>query len=390
MSTKFLHNLEILDPEAAAPLRGGVLVEGRRIVAVLGAEATAPADAEPIDMRGLALAPGFLDLHFHGELIFASENAVPDALARTARALVEAGTTGYLATTVAWDDARIEMFVTQCRSEMTRSRQDSAGLLGVHLEGPWINPEAAGAQPGGAIRPYDAAPGGYILDSGRDVIKMVTFAPEAPGSQELLDALRRGEIVASLGHSLARQDEIDAFVDAGMTHVTHLFNAMGPLHHREPGVAGWALADDRVSCDLICDGVHLHPAMVRTACRAKGDRLLLITDRVQPPAPSGSEGGSFGSGSIHDDGSAIRMADGTLAGSNLTLDRALRNAQAFGAMSRLEAIAASTLRPARLLGIESERGTLRVGARADFTILDGEDQVRETWIAGEQVFAGDF
>ncbi|MBW2295603.1 MAG: amidohydrolase family protein [Deltaproteobacteria bacterium] len=175
-----------------------------------------------------------------------------------------------------------------------------------------------------------------------------------------------------------------------MTHVTHLFNAMGPLHHREPGVAGWALADDRVSCDLICDGVHLHPAMVRTACRAKGDRLLLITDRVQPPEPSAPEGSSFGSGSIHDDGSAFRLPDGTLAGSNLSLDRALRNAQAFGAMTRLEAIAASTLRPARLLGIESERGTLRVRARADFAILDDEDRVQETWIAGERVFAGDF
>ncbi|MBW2726866.1 MAG: hypothetical protein JRE71_21010, partial [Deltaproteobacteria bacterium] len=112
MSSKFLHNLEILDPEAAAPVPGGVLVEGGRIVAVLGAGVAAPADAEPIDMRGLALAPGFLDLHFHGELIFASEAAIPDALARTARALVEEGTTGYLATTVAWDDARIEMFVT--------------------------------------------------------------------------------------------------------------------------------------------------------------------------------------------------------------------------------------------------------------------------------------
>jgi N-acetylglucosamine-6-phosphate deacetylase len=142
-----------------------------------------------------------------------------------------------------------------------------------------------------------------------------------------------------------------------------------------------------VTCDLICDGVHLHPAMVRTACRAKGEQLLLITDRVQPPEASESEGRSFGSGSIHDDGSAIRLPDGTLAGSNLTLDRALRNAQAFGAMTRLEAIAASTLRPARLLGIESERGTLRVGARADFAILDGEDQVRETWIAGERVYS---
>lgn len=387
MSAKFLHNLEILDPELAASQQAGVLIEGGRIADLLLANARPPAGVEAIDMRGFALAPGFLDLHFHGELIFARENALAGALARTALSLVKQGTTGYLATTVAWDDARIEMFVTQCRAEMTQSRQGAAELLGVHLEGPWINPAAAGAQPRASIKHYDATEGGYVLDSGRDVIKMVTFAPEVQGSRELLEALRRRDVIASLGHSLARQDEIDALVNAGMTHVTHLFNAMGPVHHRDPGVAGWALADDRVTCDLICDGVHVHPAMVRTACRAKGDRLLLITDRIDAPEISGSQGSSsFGSGPIHNDGQAIRMADGGLAGSNLSLDRAIRNAQAFGAMTRVEAIAASTLRPARLLGIESERGTLRVGARADFAILDADDQVRETWISGERVF----
>jgi len=125
--------------------------------------------------------------------------------------------------------------------------------------------------------------------------------------------------------------------------------------------------------------------MVRTACRAKGERLLLITDRIDPP--EGPAGASFGSGQIRDDGQAIRLADGRLAGSNLGLDRALRNVQSFGAISRLAAIAATTLRPARLLGLEAERGTLRVGARADFAILDSDDQVRETWIGGERVFA---
>jgi N-acetylglucosamine-6-phosphate deacetylase len=357
------------------------VVEAGKIADLLGDDDPAPPGAEPIDMAGLALAPGFLDLHFHGELIFARENEIPDALARTAKALVQEGTTGYLATTVAWNDARIEAFVTQCQAEMTRSRHEAAALLGVHLEGPWINPAAAGAQPGAAIRPYNAAGDSHILDSAREIIKMVTFAPETEGGPALLDALKRRDIVASLGHSLARHEELDACVKGGMTHVTHLFNAMGELHHREPGVAGWALADDRVSCDLICDGVHVHPAVVRTACRAKGDRLMLITDRIQPPADLDL---------VRDDGTAIRLADGTLAGSNLSLGRAVQNVQAFGAMTRVEAIAASTLRPARLLGIEAERGTLRVGARADFAILDENDRVRETWIAGERVFSSPF
>jgi N-acetylglucosamine-6-phosphate deacetylase len=165
--------------------------------------------------------------------------------------------------------------------------------------------------------------------------------------------------------------------------VTHLFNAMNPMHHRAPGVAGFALGDDRLSCDLICDGVHVHPAMVRAATRAKGEGLILITDKIE--IPPHDEAASFGSGVVVDDGNALRLAGGGLAGSTLELDRAIRNAQEFGAMTRIEAIAASTLRPARLLGIESERGTLRVGARADFAILDDDDRVVETWIAGRRV-----
>lgn len=386
MNQKFLHNLELLDPEAAVSRRGGVLIEDGKIVAVLGEGEgeSEPGSAERVDLEGFSLAPGMLDLHFHGELIFAEGDAIGEALGRTAEELVRHGTTGFLATTVAWDDARIKGWVVHIRTFMTRMRHEGAELLGAHIEGPWINPAAAGAQPSGSIRPFSAEKDAKILDFGQDIVKMVTFAPEIEGGLGLLDALRERGIVASLGHSLAGQGVLDACVKNGMTHVTHLFNAMGPLHHREPSVAGWALAEDRVTCDLICDGVHVHPNMVRAASRAKGDGLMLITDRIQLPAEAELE---IGTSPVHDDGDAIRLADGTLAGSNLTLERALQNVQSFGAMNRLKAIAATTLRPARLLGIESERGTLRPGARADFAILDPEDNVRETWIAGERVFA---
>lgn len=383
MNQKFLHNLEILDPEAAAPSRGGVLVENGKIVSVLG-EGEAPDAAEWVDLAGLSLAPGMLDLHFHGELIFAEADEVLPALGRTADELVRHGTTGFLATTVAWNDARILEWMTRCREHMTHARHGSAELLGVHLEGPWINPAAAGAQPREPIRPYRAGHDDQILDHDPEILNMVTFAPEIEGGPELLGALASRGIVASLGHSLASHEDLDACVKMGMTHATHLFNAMGPLHHREPSVAGWVLAEDRVSCDLICDGVHVHPDMVRSASRAKGEGLLLITDKIQLPQTAIPS--EFGAGPIHDAGDAIRLANGKLAGSNLSLDRALRNVQNFGAMSRIEAIAATTLRPARLLGIEAQRGTLRPGARADFAILDSEDKVRETWIAGERVY----
>jgi N-acetylglucosamine-6-phosphate deacetylase len=222
---------------------------------------------------------------------------------------------------------------------------------------------------------------------------MVTLAPEIDGSAALLSALARAGIVAALGHSLADGRAIDAAVGDGLRHVTHLFNAMGPLHHREPGVPGHVLADDRLSCDIICDGAHVHRDMIVTASRAKRGRLALITDRIELPEHTDSDeaqrgaSGSFDPSTLKDDGVAFRLPSGRLAGSSLTLDRGLRNVCEMGAMTRMEAVQACTLLPARLLGIEAERGTLRVGARADFAVLDGESRVVETWVAGEKVYA---
>jgi len=394
-----LRNAELLDPEAQqepgwaeaqqprwvealAPRTASVRVEGGRIAAILEADARAP-DAREVDLGGRRLAPGFIDLHFHGELIFAGPNDLHAALDRTAASLLRHGTTGFLATTVAWGPSALRAFMTQFAAWASKVRHDGATALGLHLEGPWINAAAAGAQPGAAICDFDPASGTDTLDIAGEFLRMVTLAPECPGSDALLDALSERRVIASLGHSLAGPDEIDAAMTRGMTHVTHLFNAMGSIHHRAPGAAGYALSHDGLTCDLICDGVHLHPAMVRTAARAKPGRVMLITDNVSPPANTAD----FGAGPVLGDGDALRLPDGTLAGSTLQLDRALRNVQAFGAMSRLEAVAAATLLPARLLGLEHERGTLRVGARADFAILDADDRVVETWIEGRRAWS---
>ncbi|MDH3213856.1 MAG: amidohydrolase family protein, partial [Myxococcales bacterium] len=218
---------------------------------------------------------------------------------------------------------------------------------------------------------------------GEGWVRMVTLAPEVEGVAVLEAALGRRGIAIALGHSLADAEQVLAAIDRGARHVTHLFNAMGPMHQRAPGLAGVALGEERLTCDLICDGVHVHPAMVRLAARAKGDRLILITDRVDPP---GGESEGFGSGPVRDDGTAIRMTDGNLAGSRLTLDAAVRRLREAAGLTLLEAVAACTLRPARVLGIESERGTLRPGARADFALLDDEGRVLETWIAGQRAW----
>ena len=377
-----LENALLLDPEARAPVPGSLLLQEGRIRARLAPGASAPAEALRVELGGATLAPGFLDLHFHGELGFHAAAGVAGALERASRLLARHGTTAFLPTTVTQEAECLSGIVTQTAELIARARWPGAEPIGIHLEGPWISAEAAGAQPAAAIRPADPAEARDLLARGAGLVRMVTCAPEASGVDALVPELVRRGVVVALGHSAATAAEAAAAVERGARHVTHLFNAMSSLHHRAPGLVGVALADDRLSCDLICDGVHVHPAAVRIAARAKGERLILISDRIDLP-PGGGAG--FGSGALRSDGVVVRLADGRLAGSCLTLDRALVEAQRFGALGLLQAVSAATLRPARLLGIESERGTLRVGARADLVMLGEDGGVRETWIAGARV-----
>ena len=379
-----MRNALLLDPEARSPEPGSLLIEGGRIAARLGAGESVAAAARAVDLGGRRLAPGFIDLHFHGALAFRGAEGFAEALNDAGENLLRHGTTAFLATTLAWPAPEVAVSVSRLASLLDGRSGRAAAPIGIHLEGPWIHPGAAGAQPRHAIRPFERSEGEEVLERGEGWVRMVTLAPEIEGAAALQAALERRGIAIALGHSLARAEQVQDAVERGARHVTHLFNAMGPLHHRAPGLAGVALGDDRLTCDLICDGVHVDPAMVRVAARAKGERLILITDRVE--APEGESLG-FGSGPLHDDGTAIRMADGRLAGSHLTLDRALGLAQEFAGLGLLEAVAACTLRPARVLGVESERGTLRPGARADFAVLDAAGRVVETWIEGRQAWS---
>lgn len=385
MTRVLLSGAELLDPEAQGPSHASLLVEGGRILARLPPQAPAPGDALRCDLAGLALAPGFLDIHHHGRVIFSDADRLEEALFHDARVLARHGTTAFLVTTVSLEHAALAEATARIAERIGswRRADGCAEPLGLHLEGPWISAEASGAHLRAGVRGFDAAEGEDLLARAAGAIRMVTLAPELPGSDSLLARLGRAGIVAALGHSVASADVVTRAMTQGARHVTHLFNAMGPLHHRSPGLAGAALSEPGLTCDLICDGVHVEARMVAIAARCKGDRLVLITDRLDPidGAP-----GPLASGRLEDDGRAFRLPDGRLAGSRLDLPVAISNAQRMGGMTRLEAVAACTLRPARLLGIESERGTLRPGARADFAVLDTRGRVVETWIAGERVF----
>ena len=369
------------DPASAESGPGALLIERGRIAARLPYDAAPPADAAVVEAEG-SVAPGLIDVHHHGDLVFRAPHDAVDALRTASASLARHGVTAFLPTTVAWPAAELCDRLTHLVEAIAAGAWPGAIPLGLHLEGPWIRADAAGAQPAAGIRPYDPVEGRELFARSEGVIRMVTLAPELPGSRALEAELARRSIAIAVGHTLADATALDAAVSAGARHATHLFNAMGALHQRGPGVAGLVLADDRLSCDLIADGAHVDPAWVRVAARAKGDRLILISDRIE--AAAGSEP-SFGSGPVRSDGIAWRLADGRLAGSQLWLDDAIHNVTAWRVMNRHDAVAACTLRPARLLGLEAERGTLRPGARADLALFDREGRHHATWIEGRPV-----
>jgi N-acetylglucosamine-6-phosphate deacetylase len=386
MSQVVLHNAILLDPEGRQPVSGGLILHGDRIDARLRSVDRVGDGGAQIDLGGHYLAPGFIDIHYHGRFAFGEHDAADDAARAAieqAASLVRHGTTAYLATTVAQPHDALSAQVEALARSLSDLPSGGARAIGVHLEGPWINSDAAGAQPLAGIRPCRIREARDLLGRADGWVRMVTLAPEIDGAPELLGLLRSRDIVASMGHSRANLEQIDAAINRGACHVTHLFNGMAPFHHRAPGLVGAALGDPRLSADLICDGVHVDPLAVQLAARALDERLLLITDRVDPARPRREP--SLEMAELHNDGAAVRLANGRLAGSCLTLDAAVRNVIEFANLSLLDAVSGCTLRPARLLGIEREYGTLRPGARADLVVLDAEGSVLETWIGGRRV-----
>lgn len=394
MPALWLHDVLLADPEADAPRPGCLLVEGERIAARFPPDEHRPPHAQPIALGGARLAPGFLDLHYHGALPGCQVGDALPALTASSASLVRHGVTAFLATSVAWSREELAARIARIADALAHTRWPGAIPIGLHLEGPWLRAEAAGAQPPRGIRPYDAREGRALFDRAGSLLRLVTLAPELPGARELEADLAGRGVAIALGHTLADAEALRASVANGACHVTHLYNAMGSRSHRGPrapgaepdGFAALALAEDALGCDLIADGAHVHADWLRLAAEAKRERAILISDRIDVRPESS---GWLGAERMRSDGVAWRLPDGRLAGSLLTLDAAIRNAERMRVMTSHDALRAATIRPARLLGIEAERGSLRPGARADFAVLDAEGRVAETWIGGRRAWRGD-
>jgi N-acetylglucosamine-6-phosphate deacetylase len=366
--------------------RSAVLVDGGRIAAVGPAEhVPCPPDAQVIDADGLLLTPGFIDLQFNGG--FGQDfTADPTTIWAVAAQLPQHGVTAFLPTIIT---SPLEKSVLG-RRVVVEGRPDGyrgAAPLGMHIEGPFLNPAKKGAHNPSYLR----LPG---LDAVRDWspadgVRLVTLAPELPGALPVIEALSSRGVLVSAGHAMASYEQAVAGFDAGIRYGTHLFNAMPSLLHRDPGLPGALLTDERVIVGLIADGIHTHPAMVKLVWQALGpQRLNLVTDAM---AALGMPPGQhlLGDYVVDVDGFTCRLADGTLAGSILSMDQALRNLIAFTGCALEEAMQTMTTTAARAIGLEHERGQVAPGFVADLVLLSPDLHVRGTIVDGELVYAAE-
>ncbi len=347
--------------------RGAVGIRGHRIVEVSRQPSRS---GRRVDARGCYIVPGLIDLHVWGD---------PDLVARDA---VRAGTTAFLsAIGPASPEELAKQFV---RHAARRSEHAGAECLGIHLEGPFINPARGGALASRWLRPPRLKELSRLHRAGRGALKLVTIAPELPGGARAIRWCAAHGVVASLGHSAASAEQAATAAEAGARAVTHVFNGMAPLHHRHPGLMDAALTDDRLTAMVILDGVHVSPQAFQLLVRCKGPaRIVLVTDSIRRQAGSG---GPRFLRSAQARGGAFYTTSGRLAGSRLTMLEAVRNAARFGKMNLADAVRMATANPARLLGMERERGALLPGRRADLAVFDERFRVRMTWVAGRIVY----
>jgi N-acetylglucosamine-6-phosphate deacetylase len=347
---------------------------------------TSPSNATVADFGDAALSPGFLDIHMHGGAGLDVMRASPAELPRLGRFLVSHGVTGYFATTVAAPlDATCAALerLADAIEQMTKVNGDppEARPLGIHLEGPFLSHKRRGVHPPEYLVEPTIPIFEKLWQAARGHVRMITIAPEIPGAMEVIAEAARRKICVSIGHSDAELPVARAAVQAGARHATHTFNAMRPLDHRNPGIIGEVLSDDTMTADIIVDGIHVSPEVVKLFLRAKGpERAVLITDAI---SATGMPDGRYQLGPIQvdvKDGKAT--AGDSLAGSVLTMDRAVRNVTQFSNWTLAQAVRAATLNPAQAVGLSAKFGRLAVGTEASFLVLSSAGDVLKTIVGG--------
>lgn len=337
-------------------------------------------DAVKVDLMGRKAVPGFIDIHVHGGCGCDTMDGTPQALDTLSAFFASHGTTSILPTTMTGPVSLIRRSAENVYQYMQGPSQ-GANILGLHLEGPFLNPAAKGAHPeeyllSPSILDYQALTG-----LSASAVRMVTLAPELPGAMELAEYLAGQGIVVSIGHTTGGYEQTVCAISQGLRHACHFYNAMVPLKHREPGTVGALLDQKETTLELIADLIHVHPAALRLAIAQKGpDKIALITDAMSA-AGLGDGEYSLGSLTVTVKNGEARLSDGTLAGSTLTQDKALLNITKCG-ISLEDGVKMLTAAPARILGIDHQKGHLRGGYDADITVLDQENGVHSVYVQG--------
>lgn len=340
-----------------------------------------------LDLDGLTLFPGFIDVHIHGAVGVDTMEASADDLHRVAHFLAQSGVTAWLPTLVPApvEDYRRAAHAIEELMREEAERAAAARALGLHYEGPFINSAQCGALRPAYFRTFNDAKELDSLAVTDNGAQMITVAPEIEGGIKLVSELKSRGWIVSIGHTRAEVSVLDKAREAGAQHMTHFMNAMSPLHHRAPGPIGWGLLDDRVTCDVIADGVHIDTLMLRLILRCKtSSRISLISDAVAPAGLGDGEYSIWGETITVTEG-RTRNARGSIAGSVITMHDAVRLMLSLG-ISELDVARMASRNPARLLGVDKDYGSIEEGKRADLTALDREGNVRLTLVGGRIAF----
>lgn len=344
-------------------------------------EADCQTSGTVFDAAGRRIVPGFIDIHTHGAVGVDVNGASAEDLEKIGTFFAKNGTTSWLASILTDTEEQTSRAISQC-IEYQASAGKGAQLLGIHLEGPFLASEFKGAMPEHLLKKGSADLAASYQRQANGNIRYITVSPEVEGVLELIPRLRELGIVVAMGHSGADYDTAMAAIQAGTAACTHTFNAMAPLHQHRPAIIGAALESD-VYCEMICDGLHLHPAIVRLLWKTKGpQRLVAITDSIMA---AGLPDGNYHLGVnqvVVEKGDAKLASDGTRAGSTLTQDRALRNLLSFTGLSLEEILPVLTENPAKLIGVYDRKGSIEDGKDADLVVLDEQNQVADVFLQG--------
>ncbi len=344
-----------------------------------------PAGVEVIDAGNGFVVPGFIDIHVHGGGGSDVMDGGYEAVKQVATTHSRFGTTAFLPTTMTMSKDKIIGSLKSIHEAFIKGT-GAAEILGVHLEGPYISSEKKGAQKEKDIKKASIGEFLEFNQASGNLIRIVTLAPEKPGAIDLIRWLHKNEIIASVGHSNATYKQVQEGIKAGLTHVTHTFNAMREFNHREPGVVGAALSSPKLILEMIADGIHLHPVAMKILIKIKEiGKIVLITDAMRAASkPEGTY--NLGGQEVTVVRGQARLKDGTLAGSVLTMDKAVCNMVDKVGVSLTEAIQMATTSPARCLGVESKKGSLEPGKDADIVILNKKLKVELTMVKGKIVY----